>query len=1055
MPHSGNQTVLSSYFSQSQNPKKTSGNKRLNHPDTTIDLTYESSDELEESFRPAKRTKTSHSTEPGSSSKSDGVADQWRYNPASPNIRTDESEESSAKRKARHEEFKKKLLLENKKASLFRTSSREDAFVETVRAPSPETSFPEFAAKRKAKRTGSGTGNTRREEVGPSGEPYTPLEKQVLQLRKDNPGTLLMVEVGYKYKFFGEDAKIGAKELGIACFPDRNFIVASVPVHRWQVHLKKLLSKGHRVGLVNQVETAALKKVSDNRSGPFERMLVRLCTAATYVDDIDSVDDIERYSSPPILCLIEDPKARKNSRVSMGMIAISPSTGDVIWDEFDDESVRLNLETRLEHLKPTEILTHSDGLTDPTKRFLTHLPGNVRLEYFDELMTYTEAFEYISSIHGRIFSGNEKAGKRLAEVSGLPRRVVVALAHIIQYLSAFDIVDALFEAEYFERFTIHSRSMLLGVNTLSNLEIFKNETDGSVRGSLLSILDHTKTKFGARLLKRWIGQPLTDRKALQERVDAVEEIIASDSEKLLALRQVLASRLPDLAKGLSRIHYGQCTPQELAVILPAFNKIATALDEISDPSEAGFRSPLLNNIIYALPKLRTPMKNLLDTIKLSSASEGLKEDLWKDPQKYPSVEDAHDLLCVTEAELMDELKSIRKSLKLPKLEWTTVGTEEYLVEIKNTDKRPIPPAWPLISKTKYNTRYRPPEVKQKMDMRAQCQETLGTECNKAFQSFLREIAEKYYSVMRNAINQLALADCFCSLAQVAQKADYVRPTFTDDNELEIIDGRHPMVEVLRTDPFVPNTVRMESGGAIIVTGPNMGGKSSLVRMVALISIMAQIGSYVPATSVKLGVVDAILTRMGAWDELMRGRSTFMVEMSETSEILKSATSRSLVILDELGRGTSTFDGMAVASATLHHLLQVTKCKTLFITHYPLLALEIEKAFPSLVQNQHMGYAADSRIDGRRNIIFLYQLTSGIATESFGIECARLAQVPEEILTVASQRAARMQKEIEGRMSLSRTRLAIQSIRRCLGGEDTALKDLEALTDFRSYSNQGF
>ncbi|KAK1232280.1 Mismatch repair protein msh3 [Marasmius sp. AFHP31] len=1036
-PKGGRQAILSSYFSSQtpSSPEQKQSKKRANN---TIDLTSSDVESDNPEVGPSKRQKTSQHT--CGKLTSPIASERWRYGstPAGPSNR------DASTKASRHEAFKKKLLLENKKSSLFRTSSRDES-LEEVAKPPPKL-FPEFA------RQSSGRSAKRAEEVGPSGEPYTPLEKQVLQLQKENVGTLLMVEVGYKYKFFGDDAKVAAKELGIVCFPDRNFIVASIPTFRWEIHLRKLLSQGNRVGIVNQVETAALKKVGDNRNAPFERKLVRLYTAATrvplffsyagivklnynrsFVDDLSSVDDLEKYVPPPILCLIEDAtKAGGNGGcVTIGMIAITPSTGDVVWDEFDDVLMRLDLETRIEHLRPTEILVIREGLTQPTKRMLTHLSGNVRLEYFDTQLSYTDAFDFVSEFYQ---SSTTRNGNLLATVSGFPRRVVIALAQLIKYLKNFDIADTLTEANHFDRFTAQARNMVLGANTLHNLEIFRNETDGTIQGSLLSVLDHTKTKFGARLLKRWVGQPLTNKTTLQERTDAVEEIISSSSEILLTLRQVLTN-LPDLAKGLSRIHYGQCTPNELAVILPAFSKIATAFEALDEPLQCGFTSPLLNEIIFALSLLKEPIQNFLGAISLQAASEGRKEDLWSDAEKYPYVEDCHDLLRVSEAELMDELKSVRKSLKLPSLEYTTVAGEEYLIEIKNTDKRPIPPSWPLISKTKYNSRYRPPEVKAKMEERLRYQETLQAECNRAFRAFLSEISE-HYGVLRNAINKLALADCLFSLAQVALKPNYTRPSFTDIDELEIVDGRHPMVELIRLDPFIPNTIHMGMGGnprSKIITGPNMGGKSSLVRMVALIAIMAQIGSYVPASSARLSMLDAILTRMGAYDDLIRGRSTFMVEMSETSDILRGATSRSLVILDELGRGTSTFDGMAVASATLQHLLEETRCKTLFITHYPMLAVELSKKLPHLVENVHMGYTTEPRIDGSRSITFLYRLASGVATESFGIECGRLAQLPEEILEVAARRAAGMRKEIEDRRSAKKCvqPVSIHDITNCL------------------------
>jgi len=292
-----------------------------------------------------------------------------------------------------------------------------------------------------------------------------------------------------------------------------------------------------------------------------------------------------------------------------------------------------------------------------------------------------------------------------------------------------------------------------------------------------------------------------------------------------------------------------------------------------------------------------------------------------------------------------------------------------------------------------------------------------------------------------------------SLAQVALQANYVRPEFTDDNMIEIIDGRHPMVEVLSSDPYVPNSITMGDGEARskIITWPNMGGKSCCVRMIALIALMAQIGSYVPATSVKMGLLDSILTRMGASDDLARGRSTFMVEMSETSEILHTATKNSLVILDELGRGTSTFDGMAIADATMQYLVETIQCQTLFITHYPLVASKLQTRFPDDVENLHMGYYADSQIDSTRSIAFLYRLTDGMATESFGIECGRLAKIPESILNVASERSSRLQEEVQERVRRNKLRRAAHLIQQCLDKsrivDQGGLEDLQVTRDF--------
>ncbi|KLO18801.1 hypothetical protein SCHPADRAFT_819209 [Schizopora paradoxa] len=892
------------------------------------------------------------------------------------------------------------------------------------------------------------------EEIGPSSEPYTPLEKQVKELKERYPDVLLMIEVGYKYKFYGEDAKIAGKELNIVPFNDRNFVTAGIPVHRRDIHLKKLLSQGYKVGIVGQTETAALKKVSDNRNAPFTRQLTHLYTAATFIDSVDDSSASAPGMAPIILSVIETPLGGMgvDERVSIALVGVTPSTGDVIWDEFDDSYLRSELETRMAHIRPSEVLVPDAGISNTTQKILNHfMSENVdtkdkkktRIERIKKSLGYTQAFQGLSEFYSQkekarsTASSNYTSGKLLADVSGLPQKVVIALAHVHNYLATFGLSEVLSQTDFFSKFT-ERQHMLLNANTLANLEIYCNQTDFTPRGSLIWVLDKTKTKFGSRLLRNWIGRPLVDIRGLQARVDAVDEILSSDeprvNERLMKLREMLKG-LPDLAKGLCRIQYGkassllrlrfffsvlntlQCTPKELATLLKAFERVATSFETLKESKDVGFRSPMLNDIVFSFPSLAMPLKDILAALDLKKAADDVRDELWRDLEKYPGIMDAKSGLLSVESELKEELKKIRRLIQKPAAQWVAVGGDEYLIEIKRDEMREIPATWHLMTTTKAAKRYHTPEVKQMIQERARYQEMLVSESNKAFLSFLSEIVDKYYIPLRTAVNNIAIADCLLSLAQVASQDNYSKPQFVEEDVLDIEEGRHPMIEALRSDPFIPNSICLggEETKTKIITGPNMGGKSSAVRMVALIALMAQIGSYVPAASVSMSMLDAILTRMGASDDLARGRSTFMTEMSETSDILHCATSKSLVILDELGRGTSTFDGMAIAGAVLEHLIQNKSCKTLFITHYPVLASGIRRSFPKEVTNLHMGFTEETGIvDRKRTITFLYRLTDGIASGSYGIECARLAGVPEPLLEAAATKAEEMKRIVENK-----------------------------------------
>ncbi|KAI8998992.1 muts domain V-domain-containing protein [Trametes punicea] len=1117
----GTQATISSFFSQRSaagtNTPKTKAASKHGRGNSPIDLTLDSDgDEVEP---PHKRLRTTTSgffspRKPSTSSLlstplkiSGGHAERWRFHPSSPAQQYDSLRDT--KQHEAHERAKR-ILLGN--SNVFSSNAHsadatpnpdideDDEDVDA--APEDEEdadnkfnelmeTFASSKIKTKGKSAGrkigphvaSGSSRSRSqktEEIGPSGQSYTPFELQVRDLKAKNPGTVLMIQAGYKMLFFEEDAKIASKELGVVCFPKRNLLTAMIPLHRRDVHLKKLLSQGYKVGIVEQTETAALKKAGATRNELFEREVTHLYTAVTYVDDLNSVDELDPNAAPPLMCLLEELNGGMGAdeRVHIAMVTIAPSTGDVVWDEFDDNHMRTELETRMVHTKPYELLLPAKKLSAVTEKMIEHFAEHshtehrIRIERFSKQMAYTDAYALLSKFYAdkashANASESFSTGELMAAITNFSKLVVIAFAHALKYLSAFNVADALRETRFFSKFTERTH-MLLNANTLTNLEIYRNETDYTIKGSLVWILDRTSTKFGARLLKSWVGKPLVDPQALRERTEAVEEILTNRSPKLTQLREVLR-RLPDLARGLCRIQYGKCTPQELVVLLKAFRKAAStfapphpAQSQQTAPS-AGLKSGLLVGIVEALPRLRDPVKGMCDAIDFSSAEEGKEDELWTDVDRYPALDSisAFQSIQVVESELMDELKAIRKVLKKPALQYTTWNGEEYVVEIRKDERREIPPNWSLLSSTKYIRRYHTPQVRAKLQERAQYKEALAAEAHKAFLSFLAEITEKYYALLRDAVNKLAVADCLFSLAQVAAQEGYSRPTFMEgagdaensndiQDVLQISDGRHPMIEALRTDPFVPNSLNMGGNDTRhkIITGPNMGGKSSVVRMAALCAIMAQVGSYVPAKSMKISLLDGVLTRMGASDELARGRSTFMVEMQETSDILQLATPKTLVILDELGRGTSTFDGMAIAGAVLQHLVQTVKCKTLFITHYPQVATDLERMFPSDVGNMHMGFTEETRIDGTREVTFLYRLEPGLVTESFGVECARLAGLPESVLQVATAKAANMRQVIEERVRRTKLRKCAGLIRRCLGASSPLIQRHASVNELR-------
>jgi len=794
------------------------------------------------------------------------------------------------------------------------------------------------------------------------GAKLTPMEKQVIEIKQAHTDTLLVVEVGYKFRFFGEDARIAAKELGIFCIPGKlrfdehpseahldRFASASIPVHRLHVHVKRLVQAGHKIGVVRQLETAALKAVGDNRNAPFVRKLTNLYTKGTYIDDVEGLDeDVSNRTSNQLrstgflLCMTEtNVKGYGNDeKVDVGLVAVQPATGEIVYDTFEDGFMRSEIETRLLHIAPCEFLIVGD-LSRATDKLVMHLSGSKANVFGDKARvervekhktTAAESHNHVSSFYAeRLKSAlqDEKAAKILDKILSLPEHVMICLSAMIKHMSDYGLSNVFDLTKYFQPFSARSH-MLLNGNTLSSLEIYQNQTDHTVKGSLFWTLDRTQTRFGSRLLRKWVGRPLLDRTAIEARLEAIEELLDPDNTlPTERLKKVLSRTKSDLEKSLLRIYYGKCTRPELLTVLQAFQYLAQEYSFATTAEVTGFKSTLLTSSITSLPTIQSEVTSYLERINLQAA---------KSDDKYAFFREEHETETISEhkfgiASIENDLDSFRSvaaekiGRKTP-VNYATVAGIDFLIEIENNSAgiKKVPASWAKISGTKKVSRFHPPEVIKLVRERDQHKESLAAACDTAYQDLLAEISANYPS-FRDAILSLATLDCLVSLATIAQQPGYVRPSFTDSTSpstsIDIIGARHPITEQLLASPYIPNDISLSTSTtrALLITGPNMGGKSSYVRSIALISIMAQIGSYIPAHSANLGILDAVFTRMGAFDNMLAGESTFMVELSETSDILKLATDRSLVILDELGRGTSTHDGVAIASAVLDYLVR--------------------------------------------------------------------------------------------------------------------------------------
>ncbi|KAK4431505.1 DNA mismatch repair protein MSH3 [Sesamum alatum] len=877
---------------------------------------------------------------------------------------------------------------------------------------------------------------------------YTPLEQQVVELKERYPDVLLMIEVGYKYRFFGEDAESAARILGIYAHMDHNFLTASVPTFRLHVHVRRLVSAGYKVGVVKQTETAAIKAHGTNRLGPFCRGLSALYTKATLeaAEDLGGGEERCGSCSNYLFCVVEKMVGDMESGVDVkiGAVAVEISTGDVVYGEFDDNFTRAGLEAMLLNLAPAELLL-GRPLSKQTEKLLLAFAGpasNVRVEYASqdrlhdggalaEVMSLYEELNENNSPNGQqekvIVSSQGNNSLAFKGLMAMPELAIQGLAVTVRHLKQFGFERILCLDASFRPFS-SIMEMTLSANALQQLEVLKNNSDGSENGSLLQCINHTLTIFGSRLLRHWVTHPLCDRGMICARSDAVSEILES-------MGSSKASEAPDIQRGITRIFHRTATASEFIAVVQAILVAGRQLrqlhiedDENKNPQVRTVRSVLLRKLILTassssvistaarlLSMLNKEAADQRDLLNLFIISDG----------DFPEVASARTKVHLANERLYQLLPLYRKQLRISNLEFMSVSGVTHLIELPLDVK--VPPDWVKVNSTKRTIRYHPPDVLNALDQLTLAKEELSVVCRATWDSFLKTFGGSY-SEFQSAVQALATLDCLYSLAVVSRTKNYVRPVFVSDNEpaeINISCGRHPVMEDILQNDFVPNDTNLHADGqhCQIVTGPNMGGKSCYIRQVALIALMAQVGCFVPASSAKLHVLDGIYTRMGASDSIQLGKSTFLEELSEASHILQHCTSRSLVIIDELGRGTSTHDGVAIAYATLHYLLEHKRCIVLFVTHYPEI-VNIRNEFTGAIGAYHVSYLtpqketdlnfkADHEMDtlNHDDVTYLYKLVPGVSERSFGFKVAQLAQLPSSCISRAIAMAARLEAEV--------------------------------------------
>ena len=874
------------------------------------------------------------------------------------------------------------------------------------------------------------------------------------------PDTLVAVECGYKYRFFGRDAEIAGELLGFYVNKGEKdtYASCSFPIARLTVHTNRLANNGYRVAHLAQTETNALRVDSGKSSGPFERGIVGLFSRATLpiINTTNAEVGCEQDDSANYLLIISDRPLSAAERVGtekveVSLLCVSLATGGAVrWDCFKDGPLRRELMSRLLHFDPVEIVASSE-VTTPTERCLESLglnrgvtvvapsqvPGAVRYEAVNP-----KRFRAQEKMVSGFFAEHPTL---LAEATALPEPVLGCMGVLIHQLSVYGLEEYLYTrtasdaaGTVFGRFS-GTGHMKLPSETLTSLEIFdvvgvakKGGGASRVRGSLNWVVNTCRTAFGARRMRQWLSKPLLEKQMILDRQEAVHAMARGEHNGALdRLRRKLLSQTPDLERILAKMSYGRANPKEVHSLLVVVQRLVQDV-ETSDVVQC------LDTLPTMLRRLLSPEHNkalgdlcreTLQLFNAKAAAANKRDELFlTDPLEFEEIKElVHDRDHQHEI-LNEHLVACRKKLHKYDLEYKTVSTSEYLLDLPNALAAKAPKDWTQVSKVAKSVRFHTPVVKDCIHKLQVSKDLLRKTSDTLFADLQKRFTKGSIQIVQRFVDALAELDCLFALADLARDSDWCMPEIVDDSSRQIVDitdGRHPVIDrILKEDDkfFVPNDVKVssdESEQILIVTGPNMGGKSSYLRQAALIVLLSQIGSFVPAKAARLSIFDAIFVRLGSHDSLLDGQSSFLVEITETSTILRKATAQSLLVLDEIGRGTSTFDGIAVAHSILEWLISKVGCVTLFVTHYPEL-LNLADVFRKRIKTCHMAFAeqqssqddggemADGAAPPAQNVTFLYKIAPGCSPSSFGMNVARLAGIPQPVIDKAATRSQQLQ-----------------------------------------------
>ncbi len=805
----------------------------------------------------------------------------------------------------------------------------------------------------------------------------SPMMQQYFEIKQNHPDEILFFRLGDFYEMFYDDALLASRELeltltGRDCGQEERAPMCGVPFHSYESYVAKLIAKGYKVAICEQMEDPATAK------GIVKREIIRVVTPGTVIENSMLKDDKNNYIGS---IFFKD--------VAVGVCFADVSTGVVHATELQEPKVAGQIIAELCRYTPSELLFNpalldQKEVTDYIKQRM-HCAVNLLA---DEDWRPQAVCAALEEQFGPDWDGAGFA-------PGSPARV--SLGGLLRYLHRT-------QKKGVERLgTVHryvqAQYMRLSPVTRANLELTETMRGREKRGTLLWVLDKTRTAMGKRLLRNWLEQPLVDLNAIHARLDAVEALVTDPVTR--GETAELLSRVFDLERLMTRIVYGSANPREVFSLAATCRQLPGLKELAARPG-----CPALKRLAGQIDPLQDVMGQIASALQDRELPATLKDGGVIREGYNPEVDELRDIVHGGKGYLSKMEAALRESTGIRTLKIGYNRVFGYYIEVSRSFTGQVPESFVRKQTLASGERYITEELKSLENRILGASERLIALERQLFDALLTDVSAQLPRIQATAAAVAAL-DVLVSLAQTAAENDYIRPEVDGGDELVITGGRHPVIEqIQKGGAFVPNDTLLDCGEnrMLIITGPNMAGKSTYMRQNALIALMAQVGSFVPAKACHTGVVDAIFTRVGASDDLAAGQSTFMVEMTEVAEILEAATAKSLVILDEIGRGTSTFDGMSIARAVVEHVCDKAAgpgCKALFATHYHELT-EMEKSVDG-VKNYNI--AVKKRGD---SVTFLRRIVRGPADDSYGIEVAKLAGLPD----VVTRRAKSILKQLE-------------------------------------------